>query len=259
LNNLEVDGESFLHGLVRIHTVNVSTELKILNGGKLTYEFPPEIEYHKQIESTRLNVSSTGIGPALRSSQQHATYSNILLLEDNGRDVYTVGKNGDTQILGKMRLGFDVIYTNVSVIDNIEDLIRSEMSLFGENQLEVNGNVSIGGTVSIGGLLTLQNDLLSYSDRRIKKNITPLEDCLDKITHIHGYRYQRIDREDPSYSIGLIAQEIEETYPELVTEINVGKETLKTVNYQAFNGVLLECIQELKKRVLHLENKLLEK
>ena len=129
----------------------------------------------------------------------------------------------------------------------------------GDTALLVDGNVSISGTVSIGGLLTLQKDLLSYSDRRIKKNITPLEDCLDKITQIHGYRYQRIDHEDPSYSIGLIAQEIEETYPELVTEIKVGKETLKTVNYQAFNGVLLECIQELKRRVLHLENKLLEK
>ena len=258
LSDLEVEGESFLQGQVRLHHVDVVDEIRILPGGKLTYVSPPNIEFHTEMESTRLNVSCFGPGPALRASQQNATFSNILFLEDSGRNVYSVGAMGDTQILGKMRLGFDVISSNVSVFDHIQD-IKSDISPFGDNHLEVNGNVSISGTVSIGGLLTLQKDLLSYSDRRIKKNITPLEDCLDKITHIHGYRYQRIDHEDPSYSIGLMAQEIEETYPELVTEIKVGKETLKTVNYQAFNGVLLECIQELKRRVLHLENKLLEK
>jgi hypothetical protein len=106
------------------------------------------------------------------------------------------------------------------------------------------------------GLLTLKNDLTSYSDRRIKKNLSPLTACLDNIDHIHGYRYQRIDCNDDQYCIGLIAQEIEEYYPELVIDVCRDNTTIKTVNYQAFSGVLLECIRELKEKITLLENKI---
>jgi len=123
--------------------------------------------------------------------------------------------------------------------------------------MDVKGNMSVNGTTYMNGLLTLKNDLTSYSDRRIKKNIKPLTHCLDKITTIHGYTFQRIDREDDKVYIGMIAQEIEAPFPELVQEIEENGTRIKTVNYPAFTSVLLECIQELKERITLLENKIL--
>jgi DNA polymerase I-like protein with 3'-5' exonuclease and polymerase domains len=122
--------------------------------------------------------------------------------------------------------------------------------------MEVQGNMSVNGTTYMNGLLTLKNELTSYSDRRIKKNILPLEHCLEKITTIHGYTFQRKDRVDEKQFIGMIAQEIEEPFPELVSEIEENGHTIKTVNYPAFTSVLLECIQELKERIILLENKI---
>jgi chromosomal replication initiation ATPase DnaA len=112
--------------------------------------------------------------------------------------------------------------------------------------------MSVNGNTYMNGLLTLKNDLTSYSDRRIKKNINQLENCLDKITNIRGYTFERIDLDSSKTFIGLIAQEIEVPFPELVTELD----GIKTVNYQAFTGVLLECIQELKEKITILENKI---
>jgi hypothetical protein len=123
--------------------------------------------------------------------------------------------------------------------------------------IQVSGNMSVNGTAYINGLLTLKNDLTSYSDRRIKKNIIPLVNCLDKITEIHGYTFQRVDHNDGKVYIGMIAQEIEVPFPELVNEFEENGQKIKTVNYPAFTSVLLECIQELKERIHHLENKIL--
>ena len=173
------------------------------------------------------------------------------LFVDGNTLLNTLTTTGNTSIRSNLFVNGSTFLNNVSIIGscNTNDLIVNK-------SLNIGGNVSVSGTTYIGGLLTLQNDLTSYSDRRIKKNITPLGKCLDTITHIHGYRFQRKDRMDDSYSIGLIAQELEETYPELVTEVKVGDEWIKTVHYQAFTGVLLECIQELKEKITLLENKI---
>jgi hypothetical protein len=107
------------------------------------------------------------------------------------------------------------------------------------------------------GNMTLDNDLLiggnitSTSDKRLKENITPLSDCLTKIKKIGGYSFTRNDLEDKNKKyLGLLAQEVEEEFPDLVTEIN----NTKSINYQSFVAVLLECIKELNDK---LENKIL--
>ena len=77
-------------------------------------------------------------------------------------------------------------------------------------------------------------------------------DTLEQVKHIHGHRYQRIDEDTDRVQIGLIAQEVEQTYPELVSE----EGGTKRVDYISFIAVLLGCIQELETRVVLLENKI---
>jgi hypothetical protein len=76
----------------------------------------------------------------------------------------------------------------------------------------------------------------------LKENIKPLTDCLSKINKLNGCSFTRNDLSDKDKKyIGLIAQEVEEVFPELVTEVD----NIKSVNYQAFTAVLLECVKEL--------------
>ena len=107
------------------------------------------------------------------------------------------------------------------------------------------GDVTIDNNILIGGNIT------STSDKRLKENITVLDSCMTKIKHIRGYSFTRNDLEDKNKKyLGLLAQEVEEEFPDLVSEIN----GVKSINYQSFVAVLLECIKELNDK---LENKIL--
>jgi hypothetical protein len=265
--------------------VNIYNRLRIREGGTLLIdsEGVSVIDLQKQVEISRqLNVSNNGTGPAIRASQKDPQFAEIMLLEADGLDVYSVGNMGNTQIKGKIRLGYDVVSSSNTNVNNVyadiqlqpgqtpftpyqldvsgSCIISKNMSVLQDQSvgrhMEVQGNMSVNGTTYMNGLLTLKNELTSYSDRRIKKNILPLEHCLEKITTIHGYTFQRKDRVDEKQFIGMIAQEIEEPFPELVSEIEENGHTIKTVNYPAFTSVLLECIQELKERIILLENKI---
>ena len=108
--------------------------------------------------------------------------------------------------------------------------------------------------------MLLGGTMISSSDRRIKANITPLENCLDKIDSISGYQYNRTDLIDTEkIHVGVIAQDVEEVYPELV---ETNKLDIKQVNYNSLIAVLVECVKELKEenkelkeRIINLENK----
>jgi hypothetical protein len=266
--------------------VNIFNQLRILPGGSLLIdsENVNVISLQKEVQISRqLNVSNNGTGPAIRASQASPQFAEIMLLEADGLDVYSVGGGGDTQVRGRIRLGYDVVSSsNTGVNNNIRDIqflpgqtpfldyqldvsgsciVSKDVTVLRDQtvarNMDVNGNMSVNGTTYMNGLLTLKSDVTSYSDRRIKKNIKPLTHCLDKITTIHGYTFQRIDREGDKVYIGMIAQEIEAPFPELVQEIEENGSRIKTVNYPAFTSVLLECIQELKERITILENKIL--
>ena len=91
------------------------------------------------------------------------------------------------------------------------------------------------------------------SDIKLKTNIRPLENCLDKISRIGGYRYERIDL-DNKEQIGVIAQEVEAEFPELVSE----HDGTKSVSYGNLVAVAFEAIKELKAEVDTLREEIRE-
>jgi len=97
------------------------------------------------------------------------------------------------------------------------------------------------GTLSIGG------DLNSGSDERLKKNIKTIGNALETIQNLRGVRFNWNQGGKPS--MGVIAQELEEVVPELVS----GDEH-KTVTYNGLIAILIEAVKELKKQVEELSN-----
>ncbi|MGA0415661.1 MAG: tail fiber domain-containing protein [Flavobacteriaceae bacterium] len=99
-------------------------------------------------------------------------------------------------------------------------------------------------------------DLVETSDIRLKDNIMPLTGVLPKLMQLSGNRYTWRDRPDGGTQIGLLAQEVEAQFPELV-HTNTGNggdlEDTKAVSYIHFTAVLLEGIKELNQKVEALE------
>ncbi len=85
------------------------------------------------------------------------------------------------------------------------------------------------------------------SDRRLKKNIQPLESALDKVIRLNPVIYDKkrdmTSDEYEIHEIGFIAQELQQEFPEVVSQQPDENHTLG-VNYQALIPVLTKATQE---------------
>ena len=91
------------------------------------------------------------------------------------------------------------------------------------------------------------------SDARLKKDVVSLDSALDKLDAIRGVHYHWVDAAQPqSRQIGVIAQEIQAVYPELVRE---GGNGFLSVDYPKLTAVLIQSIKELKAMAVALMNK----
>tara|TARA_R100000005_G_C4988729_1_gene196516 strand:+ start:999 stop:1826 length:828 start_codon:yes stop_codon:yes gene_type:complete len=92
-------------------------------------------------------------------------------------------------------------------------------------------------------------DINSSSDINLKENISRVENAGEVLSNLTGVNFTW--KETQRDSIGVIAQELEEILPQLVSDTENGK----SVNYNGLIGVLIEAVKELSDRVDQLENK----
>ncbi|MBP7252058.1 MAG: tail fiber domain-containing protein [Alphaproteobacteria bacterium] len=122
--------------------------------------------------------------------------------------------------------------------------------------LAVTGNVQISRSINVianGSFVgTLQAGTFIYSsDIRAKKNIVPLTSALDKVAQLNGYSF--LWRKDDRQDIGLIAQEVQKVYPELVHTTQGDR---LGVQYGNLIAPMIEAIKELRQQNIALKAKL---
>jgi hypothetical protein len=121
----------------------------------------------------------------------------------------------------------------------------------------------------VGGSLYAEGDIVAYSDVRKKKDIVTIDEALEKVLQMRGVYYTKIYDDTSKIGTvdvnkrltGVIAQEINEVLPEVVTYADDIDEY--GVSYGNIVGVLIEAIKEqqgqiegLKKQIEYLvENK----
>ena len=110
------------------------------------------------------------------------------------------------------------------------------------------------GTFNVVGSLTANGVPVELvSDIKLKENIKPLENSLDKVKNLRGVEYDRIDL--GWHEIGLVAQEVEEVIPDLVRENSEGT---KVLEYTHLTAVLVEAIKEQQKQIETLKETVAE-
>lgn len=138
------------------------------------------------------------------------------------------------------------------------------------------GGFSVGTTAApgSGAIYATGNITAYYSDERLKENITPITNALDKVNSITGVTYNSNDLAaeygftDRSQQVGVLAQEIQQILPEAVkhapfdmaaaedgSTYSKSGETYLTVQYEKLVPLLIEAIKELTDRVKELESK----
>ncbi len=81
----------------------------------------------------------------------------------------------------------------------------------------------------------------SPSDENLKKDVHTIENAVDKINQLRGVDF--VWKESDEKSMGVIAQELQKVFPELVAEEN----DELSVNYNGLIAVLIEAVKELSK------------
>jgi hypothetical protein len=121
-------------------------------------------------------------------------------------------------------------------------------------------SLGIGTTASgTDGEIRATGDITAFysSDIRLKENIQPIQNALEKVESISGNTYDWKEGYDEIHShkgndVGVIAQEIEEILPQIVTNRDNG---FKAVQYEKIVPLLIEAIKELSAKIKVLENK----
>ncbi len=154
-----------------------------------------------------------------------------------------VAKNTQRELFIGIQGAFDANPGEFHIYDNTAGARRMVIDANGEVgigrdnpsvRLDVNGSVNCtGGTCS--------------SDMRWKRNITTLDNTLDNILKLRGVSYYWRTQEFPDRDfendkqIGVIAQEVEKIYPELIHTDNDG---YKSMDYMSLSAVLLEATKQ---------------
>ena len=92
-------------------------------------------------------------------------------------------------------------------------------------------------------------DFNSTSDARLKTNVQVIDDPLAKVLQINGVSFNWIENNKPS--MGVIADNIQEVLPELVSDTDP-----KTVNYNGLIGLLIEVVKEQQTQINSLNERL---
>jgi len=107
--------------------------------------------------------------------------------------------------------------------------------------------VMFNGDATVSNDLTVSGDVVISSDARLKSNIVSLGSTLPKLLQIDGKSYEMKGKQ----KIGVLAQEIQEVFPELVSEDD---NEMLAVNYQGLVPVLINALKEQDDKINRLEN-----
>ena len=232
----------------------LSTTDSYLTGAKSSLE----IDHGGNVELKRgqLQRAAHNIG------HLEGSYNNIGDNRAKTNPIYTIGSvyNPNEDTLGNM---YGIGYTN-----NAASFISQAMGWGLYVAADGDARVMLSGQYGHG---FFTGNVTAYaSDERLKTNIKPIENALDKVSKIRGVTYDWVDNIQSEYDFhpstmhetGVIAQEIQEVIPDAVSEAPMnGNYTKKcgtdheflTVQKDKIVPLLIEAIKELKAEIDELK------
>lgn len=171
-----------------------------------------------------------------------------------------------------LSLGFGVAYawtgpTGVPPTNNVSGIINtgsvSQIKAGGlwVNSLGTDAGLTIGGNAGVGVTSPTEKldvngnakatAFLYSSDVRLKKNVAPLGNSLDKVLSLEPVSFNW--KSDGNSDIGFIAQEVENIFPEVV---HTNSETnMKSIDYPKLVVYLVQALKEQQKEIDQLKSR----
>jgi hypothetical protein len=179
------------------------------------------------------------------SASVAAPAANTMYLGNNGiilGDSLAGGGGGSITLNGNM----DVASANATLrlMSTCSKISGTGLPVIGTCQpiMQINGDANILGEFQAVSFYSATFVYNSTSDVRLKKNIQPLSNALADVMKIKPVSF--VFKSDNKKSMGVIAQDLEKIYPDLVQD---GRTGYKAVAYEGLIAPLVASVQELKK------------
>jgi hypothetical protein len=197
----------------------------------------------------RVNADNRPDGYASMSS----TNGNLHLDCQNGLETYINHYNGNRTYLYEIRTNFIYDRDNTGYYSDPNGTSRINYA--------IHDNV-----YSYSWIFSQSNIIAYYSDERLKTNLGPIENPLDKVNQLNGFYYienelaRSFGYKDEKVQVGLSAQQVQAVLPQVVTlapfDMDIDNETKEikgsktgenylTVDYEKIVPLLVEAIKEL--------------
>jgi len=172
------------------------------------------------------NITIDGTEIDLSSGDLTLDVAGDIVLDADGGDIKF--KDAGTHIGSLINVSSDFV---IQVIPQDKDIVFK-----GDD----GGSVVTALTLDISdaGKATFNNDVVAFSDERLKSDIKTIENGLDKVLKMRGVTFKR----DGVAGTGVIAQEIQDIFPEVVSS----SQEYLAVAYGNMVGVLIEAIKDLQ-------------
>jgi hypothetical protein len=207
------------------------------------------------------NVEVTGIA-TFRSTVRLDDNDHLYLGTSNDLDIYHDGSNSYIDDVGTGSLYlrgngnvFIQKYTGESMIDAVAD---GAVNLYFNDSKKLE-TTDVG--VTVNGEHSATGDIIAFaSDERLKENIEPIENALDKVLNLSGFTYnfnetgQSLGFDGSIRYVGVSAQEVQSVLPEAVKPAPASADYI-TVQYEKLVPLLIEAIKELKEEIEDLKKK----
>lgn len=218
-----------------------------------------------------LRMGSSSAATALASSS-----SSDIVMTDSTNDIEMAGGSILDRLGGTINIANNISMTGTSpVITGLESLsVTGALGAATATIPEIDGVESIGfstgqtltggsselvlaGSLQVTGTLSAQSFIYTTSDRRLKNEIKPIDNALDRLLNVHGVSFVFKNGNIPA--LGVIAQDVEPQFPQLV---KTDAEGFKSVNYEGLVAPVIESIRQLanenvalRERIKKLEQK----
>jgi len=208
---------------------NNTVRLSIDNAGNFGINTPPSPQYTLDVAGTVRADAFYGDGNEVVNLDMDNAGSGTLSVDRGGTGTYNITANR-------------LLVSNISgnSVSTPGDLYWS----FNDNRLGI-GTQNPTAKLYVNGNIRASEDIIAESDRRLKSQLSPVEDALQKILSITGYTFSRTDlgseREQERF-MGLIAQEVLEIAPEAVQR---DANDMYAVAYGNLSALFVEAIKQL--------------
>lgn len=164
--------------------------------------------------------------------------------------------NNLLDVNGRVRIRHNTNSSGIWMSNSTNGLSDADGAFYGM-KTDTEAGIYIGNLwrfwVNNAGNGYLSGNLIQTSDKRLKKEFAPLSSSLVNISRLNGYHYKWIEESrNKELQTGLIAQEVQKIFPELVQTNDKG---FLSVNYIGLIPHLIEAMKELRKENTALKDK----